>query len=257
MVDTISAVEPLNAFLSDLHGPTDDIARTMSRLVPFPRDIGSFPDADLLDLNVSVRVNEADSDRASVQAQARYTTGARLSQVHAFYLAEFTRVGAAFSLPSPSSRQNGHVLSATLPDPARTRCRVMVDSFGGCRWVKVIVNYDGYDHRDLFSRFAHWHNGRAPVDAHNRPTGVEIGTFANGREPGALVLYSTDYRCRQTPWADRRAMVDSRINELGWTYREPREGILFIQTGNFDAETHVLGDNHSSSVRFVGEFHLR
>ena len=52
-------------------------------------------------------------------------------------------------------------------------------------------------------------------------------------------------------------MVDRRMNELGWTYREPREGIMFIQDGYFDAETHVMGDDHSSKVTFVGEFQLR
>lgn len=229
----------------------------MSRLVPFPLEIGSFHDADLLDLNVLVHAHEFDAAEASVEARARYTTGARISQVHDFYMAEFTRVGATIAVPSTLARQSGHVLSATLNDDAKTRFRVMVDSFAGCRSVKVIVSYHGYDHRALFSRFADWHNGIAPVTAENLPTGIEISTFADGRRPGTLVLYSTDYTCRHTSCTDRRAMVDGRIDELGWTYHEPREGIMFMHDGHFDAETHVLGDDHSSSVTFVGEFQLR
>jgi hypothetical protein len=37
----------------------------------------------------------------------------------------------------------------------------------------------------------------------------------------------------------------------------PREAMMFIQDGHVDAETHVLGDDHSSSVALVGEFQLR
>ena len=228
----------------------------MSRLVPFPEDIGSFHDADLLDLNVSVRADELGNGTATVEAWARYATGARVSQVRDFYMAELTRVGATIDVPSSASQLGGHVLSATLDDGNRTRFRVMVDNFHGCRSVKVVVSYSEYKYQALFARFADWHNGSAPVTSES-PTGVEISTFANGRRPSTLVLYSTNYECQQTSFQDRRAMVDSRFDELGWTYREPREGIMFIQDGSFDAETHVLGDDHSSSVTFVGEFQLR
>lgn len=255
-MEVLDAVEPLNAFLTDLHGPTDSIARTMSRLVPFPEDIASFHDADLLDLNVSVRADEFAAGTASVEAWARYATGARVGQVRDFYIAELTRVGATIDVPPSTSQLGGHMLSATLADARATRLRVMVENFHGCRSVKVIVSYSDYNHHALFARFADWHNGSAPVTS-EVPTGVEISTFANGRRPSTLVLYSTDYECRQTSFQDRRAMVDSRFDELGWTYREPREGIMFIQDGSFDAETHVLGDDHSSSVTFVGEFQLR
>lgn len=37
----------------------------------------------------------------------------------------------------------------------------------------------------------------------------------------------------------------------------PREAMMFIQDGHVDAETHVLGDDHSSSVTLVGGFQLR
>lgn len=255
-MEVIDAVGPLNAFLIDLHGPTESIGGTMSRLVPFPDDVGSFPDADLLDLNVSVRVSEFGGEAATVEAWARYATGARVAQVRDFYIAELTQVGATIHVPSSTSQLGGHVVSATLDDDRATHYRVMVENFHGCRSVKVIVSYGGYDHRALFGRFAHWHNGSAPVTSES-PTGVEISTFANGRQPNTLVLYSTDYACRQTSFQDRRAMVDSRFDEMGLTYREPREGIMFIQDGTFDAETHVLGDAHSSSVTFVGEFQLR
>jgi hypothetical protein len=256
-VEVLDAVGPLNAFLIDLHGPTDDIARTMSRLVPFPAEVGSFFDAELLDLNVSVQTGVAESEGAAVEAWARYATGARVSQVRDFYIAELTRVGATVDVPALASQLGGHVVSATLDDAAQTRYRVMVEESLGYRAVKVIVSYGNYDHRGLFGRFADWHNGSAPVTSGMAPTGVEISTFANGRRHGTLVLYSTDYACPQTSVHAGRAMVDTRIGELGWTYREPREGMMFIQDGHFDAETHVLGDDHSSSVTFVGEFQLR
>ncbi len=48
-----------------------------------------------------------------------------------------------------------------------------------------------------------------------------------------------------------------RIHLLPHIDQIAREGMMFIQDGHFDAETHVLGDDHSSSVTFVGEFQLR
>ena len=56
------------------------------------------------------------------------------------------------------------------------------------------------------------------------------------------------------PSAERRVAVDHCIDERGWSYIEPREGIMFIRDSLFDAETHIDGDETSSSVRFVGEF---
>ena len=256
-VEVLDAVAPLNAFLCDLHGPTDNIARTMSRLVPFPGDIGSLADADLLDLNVSVRADAEGSETAKVEAWARYATGARTAQVRDFYRAELSRVGATIDVPPTAERSGGHLLSATLADAAKTRFHVIADNSNGYRSVKVKVNYGNFDHRSLFVQFADWHDGNAPVQSECAPTGVEISTFANGRRPNTLVLYSTDYDCPRTSCEARRVMVDTRIDELGWTYREPREGIMFIQDGHFDAETHVVGDDRSSSVTFVGEFQLR
>ena len=256
-VEVIDAVGRLNAFLIDLHGPTDNIARTMSRLVPFPEDAGTIFDADLLDLNVSVQADGVGSETARVEVWARYATGARVSQVRDFYISELTRAGATIDIPTQASSLTCHVVSATLADDAKTRYRVVVEGLPGYRAVKVIASYDNFDHRQLFADFADWHNGSAPVHPECPPTGVEISTFANGRRPSTLVLYSTNYECERTSIKDRRAMVDFRINEQGWTYREPREGIMFIQDGTFDAETHVLGDDHNSSVTFVGEFQLR
>ena len=255
-VEVLEAVGPLNAFLSDLHGPTDHIARTMSRLVPFPHDIGSFHDADLLDLNVSVRAGALESQSAQVEAWARYATGARVAQVRDYYVAELTRIGAAIDPDMSRHSASSHVASATLDDDRSTRLRISVEECPGYRAVKLAVAYDGFDHRTHFSQFADWHNGSAPVAFGLPPTGVEISTFADGRRRNTLVLYSTYYDCPETSWSVGRAMVGDRIDELGWTYREPREGIMFIQDGSFDAETHVLGDENSSSVTFVGEFQL-
>jgi len=241
-----------------MHGPTDNIARTMSRLVPFDEGIASLPDADLLDLNVLVvsDVCTGRSDTAVVEARARYATSYRVPLVFDFYEQEFERVGA---VPAPAS------LTDLADSPAdftmiladgHTRFEVSVTPAAGYRIVKVLVRYDGFDPRPIFDRFAHWHSGRAPIDA-DQPTAVEISTFASGRRPETLVLYRTDYECPGTPWSTRRAMVESRIDELGWTYNEPREGIMFIHVDGFDTETHVLGDEHGSNVTFVGEFQLR
>lgn len=256
-MEVLDTVGRLNAFLCDLHGPTDNIARTMSRLVPFPEDVGSFVDADLLDLNVSVRADVDGSATAQVEAWARYATGARIGQVRDFYRSGLILAGATIDVPPTAEWSGGHLISATLADAAKTRFHVVVNSANGYRSVKVIVNYGNFDHRPLFEQFADWHNGSAPVTSGVAPTGVEISTFASGRRPNTLVLYSTDYDCPQTSCQVQRAMVDTRIDELGWTYREPREGIMFIQDGHFDAETHVVGDDQSSSVTFVGEFQLR
>lgn len=229
----------------------------MSRLVPFPDEVGSFEDADLLDLNVSVALSDRNAETAEVEAWARYATGARTTQVSEFYRSELMRCGALVDVPRPGEQPEGHLVSATLNDERKTRFHVMVDHANGYRAVKVIVKYDRYDHHTLFAQFADWHSGTAPVSSGFEPTGVEISTFANGRSPNPLVLYSTNYGCDETPRSVRRAMVDSRLDELGLTYREPREGIMFIQDGHFDAETHVVGDDRSSSVTFVGEFQLR
>ena len=180
-MEVLDAVGPLNAFLCDLHGPTDHIARTMSRLVPFPEDVGSFPDADLLDLNVSVRADIFGSDCADVEAWARYATGARVSQIRDFYLTELTRAGATIDVPAHLDRTTSHIVSAALADQALPSFRVTVEEFSGYRSVKVTVSYSTFEYRSLFARFAHWHNGNAPVRSGLPPTGVEISTFANGR----------------------------------------------------------------------------
>ncbi len=240
----------------------------MSRLVPFPDDIRSLPDADLLDLNVlvSADVHGGRRDVAFVEARARYATSASASHIRDFYHSQFARAGAATIHRVPSflaasaagvvaSSDGG--LSVLLADDRRTRCDVAIADFGGYRAVTVVARYGGFDPRSVFERFARWHNGSAPVSIVSEPTALEISTFASGREPNTLVLYSTDYASPTTPRLERRAMVDSRITELGWSYREPREGIMFFQDGLFDAEAHVMGDETSSNVTFVGEFQLR
>lgn len=257
-MDFFDAVRPLNQLLCEMHGPTDNIARTMSRLVPFPDGVPSLPDADLLDLNVLVEsdVCTGRGDAAVVEARARYATSHRVAQVFDFYERGLERAGA---VPAPVSTgdlsESPADLAMVLAD-GRTRFDVSVTVASGYRIVKVLVRYDRFDPGPIFDRFAHWHSGKAPIDT-DQPTAVEISTFASGRRPETLVLYRTDYECPATPWSIRRAMVESRIDELGWTYNEPREGIMFIHVDGFDTETHVLGDEHGSNVTFVGEFQLR
>lgn len=231
----------------------------MSRLVPFPDKIGSLPDADLLDLNVHVAadVHRGRLDTSFVTARARYATDARLLQIREFYLTEFAQAGAAMIQQIRPDTDDISELSFFLPDDDRTRYDVAIDDFDGYRAVKVAVRYGGFDPGEVFDRFARWHNGNAPVSAMNPPTALEISTFASGRQPNTLVLYSTCYACPTTPRSVRRQMVDTRIDELGWTCHEPREGIIFIQDESFDAEAHVMGDDTGSNVTFVGEFKLR
>lgn len=231
----------------------------MGRLVPFPDEIGSLADADLLDLNVLVTADVPGGrrDRSFVEARARYATSARVHQVRTFYLNEFSRAGAALIQQIPPATDNFRELSFFLADDNRTRYDVCIDDFGDYRAVKVVVRYGAFDQREVFDRFARWHSGNVPVSAIHQPTALEISTFASGRQPNTLVLYSTYYACPTTPRSERRAMVANRMHELGWTYHEPREGIMFIQGGHFEAETHVVGDEISSNVTFVGEFQLR
>lgn len=229
----------------------------MRRLVPFPDEVGSLCDAELLDLNVLVSTDVArgPDDTATVEVRARYATSSRLHQVREFYDAEFARAGAR------SAPTNAPPLAETEADSAMvltdgTRYDMSVTPADGYRIVKVSAKYCGFDPHPIFDRFARWHNGTAPV-AVDQPTALEISTFANGRRPETLVLYRTEYECPSTPWSVRRAQVDNFFRALGWSYNEPREGIMFIQDGLFDAETHVSGDETGSNVAFVGEFQLR
>lgn len=257
-VEVLDAVDPINRLLCELHGPAESIGHTMSRLLPFPCEISSLPDAELLDLNILVNAGAYRNRAASaVEARARYATGARVEQVRAFYVDQLERAGATICRPEVVGNGTNALLRAVLADGSRTDYVVSIDECRGYRAVKVTVSYEGFDARDAFETFAGWHNGVAPVDELTEPTGFEISTFSHGREPGALVLYSTYYECPRTSRMARRAAVDQRVSELGWTYREPREGIMFMQAGQFDAETHVMGDDTSSNVTFVGEFALR
>jgi len=276
-VEVLNAVEPLNHFVCDLHGPSSSIARTMRRLVPFPEHIESLPDADLLDLSVAVSATggllmgalrsrgiPSGTGLASVQASGRYATSARMSQIEAFYRDQFERAGASMGV-----RREPHGFRLALEadvawtvDPSHTQLtvssyRVSITEERGYRSVRVAVGYEGFDHREIFERFAEWHNGDAPVPSMGRPTGIEISTYASGRKPETIALYTTHYHCDEVPHTTVRTLVDDRIRELGWGYREPREGIMFMSDAAFDAETHVLGGDDGSTVTFVGEFQLR
>ena len=229
----------------------------MNRLVPFPTGVASLPDAELLDLNVVVTADPVHGrSAASTEARGRYATGARVSQVRSFYLEQFEQLGAVINTSGAHGNGTNAVIRATLRDELATQYSVVVDALAGYRAVKVTARYAGFDARTAFATFARWHNGVAPVEEQSEPTGFEISTFANGRAPGALVLYSTYYDCPQTSIAAQRALVDQRVEQLGWSYHEPREGIMFMHDGQFDAETHVMGDATSSNVTFVGEFAL-
>lgn len=229
----------------------------MGRLVPFPAEVGSLPDAEILDLNVLVTtdVRRGSADRAAVEVRARYATSSRVRQVVEFYDAEFALSGA-IAAPSNAPAPADTAAEFAMVLTSGIRYDVSVTSAVGYRIVKVGATYCGFDPRPIFDRFARWHNGTAPV-AVDKPTALEISTFANGRRPETLVLYRTDYECTSTPRSVRRAQVDGFIRALGWSYNEPREGIMFIHDGLFDAETHVSGDDTGSNVAFVGEFQLR
>ena len=239
----------------------------MGRLVPFPETVASLPDADLLDLSLTVATDETlpPGSSAVVRVSARYATSARRSQIDTFYTEALDAAGATSVHRSESCSGHRLVLEAVLPwtppgqiSPSTlTTYRVTVDEDRGYRSVKIAVRYDNFDHHQIFDRFATWHNGDAPVSTVSQPTGLEISTFATGRLPSTVVLYTTHYHCPQTPRQVRRAIVDDRIRQLGWDYREPREGIMFMRDAAFDAETHVSGDDRSSVVTFVGEFQLR
>lgn len=252
-------VRSINGAVCDLHGPTENLARTMSSLVAFPDQISALPDADVLDINLLVNTDalRGQPHVATVASSVRYATSARLHQVLSFYRREFAEARAIAGLrglAEASADDRGSTLAYILADGA-TRYRVSVVNFGGYRAVRAHVEQRGFDPRDVFERFAGWHNGTAPVTTES-PTALEISTFASGRKPSTLVLYRTDYECT-IPVLLRRVMVERRLRELGWTYTEPRQGILFLQGGTFDAETHLDGDARWSNVSFVGEFQLR
>ena len=248
-VNVHKTIGPLNDFLLDLHGPTDDIAQTMSKLVPFPSEIGTIPDSELLDLSLRVAVDPCSpDDLAQVSVQARYATGARLGQIELFYLDEFDRAQA-----TTMNEAETDGIEAVLPD-RQTFYGVRSSRCRGYRSVRVSVEYGGFDPRQIFERFSSWHSGQAPVPLLSEPTAIEINTFRRGRGPEIVVLYGTCWDSPDMSSAERRVDVDNCINERGWSYVEPREGIMFIRDSMFDAETHIEGDDSSSTVRFVGEF---
>jgi len=254
MVQVAETVLPLNELLARLHGPTDCIGSTMRQLVDFP-DVATPEYTDILDLRLAVDVDPlTNGATAKVSAMVRYSTSMRRQQVVEFYT---EALGGSSVLALNPASVDQPAVSALLRDTASTRVGIAIDDFPGYRSVKVMVDYEGFDHHELFDRFAGWHNGTAPVTSYCPPTGVEINTFASGRGPSTLVLYSTSFSCPETSEDDRRAMVDTEIERRGWTYREPREGIMFIQDGEFEAETHIEGDSEGSTVTFVGEFQLR
>ena len=141
-------------------------------------------------------------------------------------------------------------------NPTLARCRVSASRERGYRSVRVAVGYVNFDHRAIFERFANWHGGEAPVPATSTPIGIEVATFASGRKPETLALYTTRYRDERS-LADTRGCVDTRVREGGWGYIEPRPGIMFLRDGSFEAELHVGRDSDGSTVAFVGEFQLR
>lgn len=256
MAEAVATIAPLNAFLRELHGATDNVGETMQRLVPFPVSIGSLPDAELISFALKMQ-RVSDGECVDVQVEARYATSARVRQVADFYHREFARVGSASREPIESSLSDGITLEAQLLDHYATRYRVTAGGVRGYRSVKVAASYVYRDSDDLLGRLAEWHVGLAPVVAGSEPTAVEVATFAKGRLPETTVLYSTSFACAATSLAERRAFVDQALEERGWTYIEPRDGILFVSTGKFDAEIHLDGNAASSALTFVGEFQLR
>jgi hypothetical protein len=273
-VDVAGRVLPMNEFVYGLHGPTDSITKTMRELAYFPQ-VATPDDAVVLDLHASVSLAGSPRGRAgssadepyslSPQADAsrggstasfsvRFATGLRRNELLDWFASDLGERSVVAANPDASVGESS--VSALLSDEHQTRLNVMIDDFPGYRSVRVVADYTGFDHGPLFERFGDWHNGTAPVSPSTRQSGIEINTFACGVGPSALVLYSTHYCCSGTSRDDQRAVVDSHIQARGWTYHEPRDGILFIRDGEFDAETHLEGDHRSSSVTFVGEFQL-
>lgn len=249
----LETIEPLNAFLRDMHGSTVDISRTMAAAVPFPDPIESFEDADVLDLTLRIEAAAAETAMPSVSASVRYASSAGEQLIVDWYRSGLHRLGLRTQITADD--EVGSTQIATMLADG-TSYRVKIVPHSGYRSVKVSLSYEHASSNDLFARFAAWHNGDAPWSPEAEPTMIEIATFAQGRGPSTLVLYTAELS-GSTPVQTQRSMVDEMLEQTGWTYHEPRPGILFLRDAGYPAEAHVHGDSRGSAITFVGEFQLR
>lgn len=251
-MQALETIEPLNAFLRELHGPTADIAAAMASIVPFPDPVESFEDADVLDLTVRL---EAERDRptptATVSTSVRYATSAEMQLIVDWYRSGLHRLGRRTQIDELEDGSTGII--AELAEGAFYQ--VTIVPYAGYRSVRVSLRYQ-HPVDAIFKRLATWHNGDAPWPVESEPTMIEIATFAQGRSQQTLVLYTAELS-ELTPVDTQRSMVDELLVQQGRTYHEPRPGILFLRDGAYPAETHVHGDERSSAITFVGEFRLR
>lgn len=251
-MQALETIEPLNAFLRDLHGPTTDIADTMAAIVPFPDPVESFEDADVLDLTVRLEADRAGpAPMATVSASVRYATSAGMQLIVDWYRSGLHRLGQRTQIDEYDDGSTRITAEMTQG----TRYCVKIVPYSGYRSVKITMRYQ-HPVDAIFHRLAAWHNGDAPWPAESEPTMIEIATFAQGRTPRTLVLYTAEL-LGSTPVDTQRSMVDDLLGQQGRTYDEPRPGILFLRDGAYPAETHVHGDHTGSAVTFVGEFRLR
>lgn len=251
-MQALEKIEPLNAFLRGMHGPTADVAATMAAFMPFPDPVESFEDADVLDLTLRFDTEGDGGARlATVSVAVRYATFASTELIVDWYRSGLRRLGLQVEIES--SDDGSTRITTELADGTRYRVKTM--PYSGSRSVKISMQYL-HPLDAVFDRFASWHNGDAPWPTESEPTMIEIATFAQGRGPQTLVLYTTEL-AGPTPVRAQRSMVDRLLDQVGWTYDEPRPGILFLRDGAYPAETHIHGDSSSSAVTFVGEFRLR
>lgn len=251
-MQALETIEPLNAFLRAMHGPTADIAATMASVVPFPDPVESFEDADVLDLTVRLEVDRDSPElTAMVSASVRYATLAEMQLVVDWYRSGIHRLGRRTQIDD--GEDGSTTIAAELAGGTSYRVKIVPQS--GYQSVKVAMRYQ-HPVDAIFHRLAAWHNGDAPWPAESEPTMIEIATFAQGRSQHTLVLYTAELSA-STPVEAQRLMVDQLLGQQGRTYDEPRPGILFLRDGAYPAETHVHGDDLGSAITFVGEFRLR
>ncbi len=233
-----ASAEEILAVVADIHGPTDDLAAHMARLVPYPL-LPTPAGASIQELRAEVR-ESATSSALIVTSEVMIVAPATTEELLDLYVAAFAELGwepsarAELSAGATVADRRSYVIPGSaygrddielLVAPADNRPPTAGTEPAGPQapagegWatarIRIVEIHDGADRDALRERFEGWH-GALPLPGGGRVTGTAIQTSYLGR--GSL-HYSTTLRYEGTEIDDLVDEVRGALPAADFTIR--------------------------------------
>lgn len=244
--DAANKLAEVLAAITSVHGPSDNVASTVSSAIPFPFDVQSVADAVVISTGVESGAIVFDGNKQGrVTTRVRYVTDATIASLDTHYGDQL--VGHDRYSGPDSVAYRG-------PDPGGFG--LQADDFGDYRVVSYSWSARHYqDFDELVAAFSGW-GGAALMPRDAEPWAVGYSVFNIGRDVAELARLNTTYRFEGVVEGEIRAALEDKLTADGWDWSAPRDGVLLAE-GPMDGELSITHyDEGYTLVSVQGRFDL-